>query len=179
MPPVQQIRPCREADFDTLLAIVNDAAVAYREAIPEDCWSEPYMPADELATEISAGVDFWAYEEGGRVLGTMGLQTVEDVVLIRHAYVRTAHQGRGIGSRVLEFLMARTAAPVLVGTWAAATWAIHFYERHGFRLVPAGEKDALLGRYWSIPPRQVETSVVLADERWWARRDEDRSQLRM
>jgi N-acetylglutamate synthase-like GNAT family acetyltransferase len=167
MPPVQQIRPCEESDFDAILAIVNDAAVAYRGKIPEDCWSEPYMSAHELAAEIRAGVNFSGFEEDGQLLGVMGLQDVQDVVLIRHAYTRTAHQGRGIGSRLLDNLVARTDAPVLVGTWADATWAIRFYQRHGFRLVPPDEKASLLGRYWSIPPRQVETSVVLADKRWF------------
>jgi GNAT superfamily N-acetyltransferase len=170
MLPVQQIRPCRGADFDTILAIVNDAAVAYRGKIPDDCWSEPYMPAEELAVEIGAGVDFCGFEEDGELLGVMGLQQVDDVVLIRHAYTRRGHQRRGIGWRLLDHLLARTEAPVLVGTWADATWAIRFYQRHGFRLVPSDEKDALLERYWSIPPRQAETSVVLADDRWWSSR---------
>ncbi len=153
-----------------MLAIVNDAAVAYRGVIPEDCWSEPYMPAEELQGEIEAGVVFWGCEEDGGLVGVMGLQDVDDVALIRHAYVRTALQGQGVGSRLLEFLAARTHRPLLIGTWAAATWAIRFYESHGFRLVPAGEKDTLLGRYWSIPSRQMETSVVLADRTWWAGR---------
>lgn len=169
--PTAVIRPCRETDFDALLAVVNDAAVAYRGVIPDDCWTEPYMPAGELAGELRSGVVFWGYEEGGDLLGIMGLQPVEDVVLIRHAYVRRAHQGRGIGAELLAALVRQADAPVLVGTWAAATWAIRFYERHGFRLAPAAEKDALLGRYWSIPPRQTETSVVLADARWWQRRN--------
>jgi GNAT superfamily N-acetyltransferase len=163
------IRPCLETDFDTLLVIVNDAAVAYRGAIPHDCWSDPYMPAEELAGEIRTGIAFWGYEKGNQLLGMMGVQEVEDVVLIRHAYVRTLHQGRGIGSELLDFLVARTTAPLLVGTWADATWAVRFYERHGFRLVPAPDKDALLTRYWSIPHRQMESSVVLADGRWWGR----------
>jgi GNAT superfamily N-acetyltransferase len=163
------IRPYRESDFETLLAIVNDAALAYRGAIPDDCWSEPYMTAEELAGEIGAGVVFWGYEEGGELQGIMGVQDVEDVVLLRHAYVRTVHQGRGIGSELLGHLAGGTTEPFLVGTWADATWAVRFYQRHGFRLVPAGQKDALLGRYWSIPPRQTEASVVLADAKWWAR----------
>ena len=163
------IRPCREEDFEALLAIVNDAAVAYRGVIPDDCWSDPYMPVEELTGEVRTGIAFWVYEEGGRLLGMMGLQEVGDVVLIRHAYVRTAHQGRGIGSQLLENLAARATAPLLVGTWADATWAIRFYERHGFRLVPAEEKDRLLGCYWSIPSRQMDSSVVLADRSWWER----------
>lgn len=164
------IRRCREEDFEALLAIINDAATAYRGAIPDDCWSEPYMPAGELVAEMEAGVEFWGWEDGEELLGVMGTQDVGDVTLIRHAYVRTEHQGQGIGGELLGFLAARTDRPLLVGTWAAATWAIRFYEGHGFRLVPAGEKDALLGRYWSIPARQVATSVVLADRRWWDRK---------
>jgi GNAT superfamily N-acetyltransferase len=164
------IRPCRDSDFDDLLVVVNAAAVAYRGVIPDDCWAEPYMPAEELAGEIAAGVVFWAYEENGDLLGMMGVQEVEDVVLIRHAYVRPDHQGRGVGSRLLEHLSGSTTEPLLVGTWADAGWAVRFYQRHGFRLVPAGEKDALLGRYWSIPTRQTEVSVVLADAKWWDRR---------
>jgi N-acetylglutamate synthase-like GNAT family acetyltransferase len=164
---VGMIRPGRDADFEALLAVVNDAARVYRGVIPDDCWSEPYMPAEELAGEIAAGVDFWVYEEDREVTGMMGLQLAGDVVLIRHAYVRTAQQGRGIGSALLDALVARTHAPLLVGTWAAATWAIRFYERHGFRLVPGSRKNAVLDRYWSIPARQTEASVVLADDRWW------------
>jgi GNAT superfamily N-acetyltransferase len=163
------IRPYRDTDFDEVLAVVNDAAVAYRGAIPDDCWSEPYMTAEELASEMAAGVAFQVYEEDDRLLGMMGLQEVADVVLIRHAYVRTAHQGRGIGSQLLAHLAGRTTEPVLIGTWADATWAVRFYEGHGFRLVQGGEKDALLGRYWTIPPRQAEVSVVLADGNWWQR----------
>ncbi|MGH9040302.1 MAG: GNAT family N-acetyltransferase [Acidimicrobiia bacterium] len=168
------IRPATDADFEAILDIVNDAADAYRGAIPEDCWSEPYMPAEELAHEIKAGVAFFVSEDAGDVVGVMGLQPVPggddpDVVLIRHAYVRTGRQGQGIGSALMDHLAARVTEPILVGTWAAATWAIGFYERHGFRLVSGAEKDSLLGRYWSIPARQMETSVVLADDRWWGR----------
>lgn len=164
------IRPCREADFEAVLAIINAAAVAYRGAIPDDCWSDPYMPAEELARERGAGVAFWGYEDGDELLGVMGLQRVGEVGLIRHAYVRSAHQRRGIGAKLLEALVAQSETPLLVGTWAAARWAVRFYEGHGFRLVPLEEKDALLGRYWTITPRQMERSVVLADQRWWGRR---------
>lgn len=160
------IRRCAAADSDAILAIVNDAAAAYRGHIPADCWHEPYMPADELAHELAAGVVFWGWDEDGALAGVMGLQDVRDVALIRHAYVATAVRGRGIGGRLVEHLLAQTARPVLVGTWAAATWAIRFYERHGFALVSPAEKDRLLGEYWAIADRQVETSVVLADSRW-------------
>ena len=160
------IRPCNEDDFDTIHSIVNEAAEAYRNVIPADRWHEPYMSRDELQHEIQGGVRFWGYEDDGDMAGIMGIQDVQDVTLIRHAYVRTAMQGRGIGGKLLCELRKLTTRPVLIGTWAAAAWAIRFYQGHGFRLVTPDEKNRLLKRYWSIPDRQVETSVVLADERW-------------
>lgn len=160
------IRRCEQADFAAILAIVNDAAEAYRGRIPADCWHEPYMPADELQHELDAGVTFWGWEEAGALAGVMGLQDVRDVALIRHAYVATVARGQGIGGTLLEHLLARATRPVLVGTWAAATWAIGFYEKHGFRLVSPAEKDRLLREYWAILERQIETSVVLVDPRW-------------
>ena len=163
------IRRCTETDFEAILAVINDAARAYDGVIPADRYHEPYMPAEELRGEIEAGVEFWAWEEDGAVLGIMGVQGVKDVALIRHAYVRNADQGRGIGGRLLEGLRGQTARPLLVGTWADAVWAIRFYEKHGFELTPAEEKAALLHRYWSVPKRQIETSVVLAERGWLAR----------
>lgn len=146
-----------------MLEIINDAAErAYRGVIPADCWHEPYMPAAELRGEIDAGVRFWGWEAAGALVGVMGRQQVGDATLIRHAYVRPAQQGGGVGGALLEALVAQASGPLLVGTWAAATRAIRFYERHGFRLVPPAEKDRLLTRYWTISPRQRETSVVLA-----------------
>jgi len=161
------IRPCRDADFEAVFEIVNDAAQAYRGVIPADRWHEPYMPRQELRGEIDAGVAFWGCEEGGELLGVMGIQDVKDVTLIRHAYVRTARRREGIGGRLLAHLRTLTARPLLMGTWAAATWAVRFYEKHGFRRVTHEEKERLLRVYWSIPVRQVETSVVLADETWF------------
>jgi SAM-dependent methyltransferase len=160
------IRPCSAADFDQIHAVINDGAEAYRGLIPADRWHEPYMTRDELAVEIARGVRFSAFVADGELSGVMGVQDVEDVTLIRHAYVRTTHQGRGVGGQLLGHLMAGCHRPVLVGTWAAATWAIRFYEHHGFRLLSADDRTRLLHRYWSIPERQVETSVVLADQRW-------------
>ena len=160
------IRPCDSTDFDTIYAIVNDAAQAYRGAIPEDRWHEPYMFRDELHHEIASGVRFWGYEEDGELLGVMGIQDMQDVTRIRHAYVRTAHRSKGIGGTLLCELRKLTARPVLIGTWAAATWAIRFYQRHGFQQVSVEEKNRLLNKYWRIQKRQVETSVVLADQRW-------------
>jgi N-acetylglutamate synthase-like GNAT family acetyltransferase len=160
------IRRCEPADSAAILAIVNDAARAYRGHIPADCWHEPYMPAQELEHELAAGVVFWGWEEAGALAGVMGLQDVRDVALIRHAYVATAVRGRGIGGRLLAHLLGATTRPVLVGTWAAATWAIRFYEQRGFELVRPAEKERLLRLYWSIPDRQIATSVVLVDRRW-------------
>jgi GNAT superfamily N-acetyltransferase len=156
------IRPCRDDECTDILAIVNAAAEAYRGVIPADRWHEPYMDADELGGEIAAGVTFWGCESAGRLAGVMGVQAVRDVDLIRHAYVRPEHQGEGIGRRLLEHLTAAAGRPLLVGTWAAATWAIRFYERNGFEPVTPRQKDRLLTTYWRIPERQVETSVVLA-----------------
>ena len=149
--------------------IVNDAAVAYRGYIPDDRWHEPYMPLEELRSEIAAGVRFLGVERAGTLLGIMGSQEVKDVTLIRHAYVRTSERGHGLGTLLLKQLLATTTRPVLIGTWRAATWAISFYERHGFQVVGDEEKNRLLKRYWTVPDRQIETSVVLADARWRAR----------
>ena len=161
-----QIRRYRDSDIDAVFSVVNEAAQAYRGVIPADRWHEPYMPMEELASEIVRGVQFWIAEEAGRVLGVMGIQDRGDVALVRHAYVATATQRKGVGTKLLRHVRALTEKPVLIGTWAAATWAIDFYRRNGFRVVSAAEKDRLLGTYWSIPARQVETSVVLADSKW-------------
>lgn len=157
------IRPCHDGDVAAIFAIVNDAAEAYRGIIPADRWHEPYMPLDEVKSEIAAGVNFWGYEDEGELQGVMGLQPVRDVTLIRHAYVRTAQRRHGIGGILLRHLLARTEGAVLIGTWAAAEWAIRFYEKHGFRLTAPDEKSRLLKTYWTIPDRQVETSVVLTN----------------
>jgi len=160
------IRKCDDSDFDAIYEIINQAAEVYKGIIPADRWKEPYMPRDELRHEIDADVQFWGYEEGGELLGVMGIQDVLDVTLIRHAYVRTAQQKKGIGGKLLSHLRTLTSRPILLGTWADATWAIRFYEKHGFRLVTSEEKDRLLRKYWSIPDRQIETSVVLVEESW-------------
>jgi N-acetylglutamate synthase-like GNAT family acetyltransferase len=160
------IRPCTDADFDTIYAIINDAAQAYCGVIPADCFQVPYMSRDYLRHEIESGVRFFGWDEGGKLVGIMGIQDVQDVTLIRHAYVRTANRSNGIGGKLLAELRKLTTRPILIGTWAAATWAIRFYEKHGFRMVTPEEKDRLLKKYWSISKRQVETSVVLAEEKW-------------
>ncbi len=161
------IRPCTDNDFDAVLSIINDAAQAYKGHIPPDRWHEPYMSREYLRHELDAGVQFWGYEEAGELIGVMGIQDVQDVTLIRHAYVRTAERGKGVGGKLISHIKSLIARPALVGTWAAATWAIRFYEQHGFRLVTWEEKERLLRKYWNIPERQTETSVVLADRAWF------------
>ena len=156
------IRPCRDDERPAMLAIINAAAAAYRGVIPPDRWHDPYMPAADLDGEIAAGVAFWGYEDDGELVGVMGLQPVRDVELIRHAYVDPGRQRGGIGGALLEHLLGRATQPMLVGTWADAGWAISFYERHGFELVSRERTAELLRRYWTIPERQIETSVVLA-----------------
>jgi N-acetylglutamate synthase-like GNAT family acetyltransferase len=160
------IRRSTEADFAAMLAIINDAAQAYRGVIPADRWHEPYMAAEELAKEIAAGIVFWVAEQDGRLLGVMGMQDKGDVALVRHAYVATATQRSGVGTKLLRHVQGLTDKPILIGTWAAASWAIDFYRRNGFTAVSQSDKDKLLRKYWSIPVRQIETSVVLADARW-------------
>jgi GNAT superfamily N-acetyltransferase len=156
------IRPCRDDDRDAMFAIVNAAAEAYRGVIPPDRWHEPYMPRDELYAELDAGVVFWGYESDGELLGIMGIQPVRDVELIRHAYVKPGNQGSGIGSALLEHIAQRSTRRMLVGTWAAAEWAIRFYRAHRFEPVGPAATAALLKAYWTIPERQIASSVVLA-----------------
>lgn len=160
------IRRSVGADFAAMVAIINDAARAYRGVIPGDRWHEPYMPADELAREIVEGVVFWVAEQEGRLAGVMGIQDKGDVALVRHAYVAPTTQRNGVGTRLLRHVQSLVDKPILIGTWAAASWAIEFYRRNGFTVVPGGHKDRLLRTYWSIPARQIETSVVLANGRW-------------
>jgi GNAT superfamily N-acetyltransferase len=160
------IRRCDERHFDLIWTIVNDGAQAYKGIIPADRWTDPYMSREQLRHEISEGVVFWGYEDAGSLLGVMGIQAVQDVTLIRHAYVRTTNQKRGIGAFLLSHLRELASTPVLIGTWRDAVWAIRFYKRHGFQLVSPQEKDQLLKRYWTVPERQIETSVVLADQKW-------------
>ena len=161
------IRRCHDCDFELIWSIINDGAQAYEGTIPADRWTEPYMSREKLQNEIDEGVVFWGYEEAGALVGVMGIQQVQDVRLVRHAYVRTSSQKRGIGAQLLSHLRGLTNAPVLIGTWADAVWAIQFYEKHGFQLVSPQERRRLLKKYWTIPERQVETSVVLADSKWW------------
>jgi len=160
------IRRCDDRDFDQIWAIINDGAQAYKGIIPADRWTEPYMSSEKLQHEIDEGVVFWGCEEAGTLVAVMGIQPVKNVTLIRHAYVRTSSQKRGLGGHLLSHLRELANGPVLIGTWADAVWAIRFYEKYGFQLVAPQEKDRLLKKYWSIPERQIETSVVLVDAKW-------------
>lgn len=157
------VRPCRDEELTSVLTIVNAAAEAYRGVIPPDRWHEPYMSLAELQREIAAGVAFWGGEIDGELVGVMGIQPVLDVDLIRHAYVLPDRQRHGVGAALIEHLRLESARRMLVGTWATATWAVNFYRRHGFELVSSTRAAALLKTYWSIPERQIETSVVLAN----------------
>jgi N-acetylglutamate synthase-like GNAT family acetyltransferase len=169
------IRQGAPADVPAIAAIINEAAQAYRGVIPADRWHEPYMPTAELEKEISQGVVFWVAEQEGRLSGVMGIQDKGEVALVRHAYVATTAQRSGVGTTLLRHVAGVADKPILIGTWASASWAIGFYQRNGFTVVPNTEKDRLLRTYWSIPERQIEASVVLADRRWAAARDRARS----
>jgi GNAT superfamily N-acetyltransferase len=159
------VRPCRDDERAAILAIVNTAAEAYRGVIPADRWHEPYMAREELDREIADGVAFWGYEDEGALIGIMGIQPVRDVELIRHAYVAPGSQRQGVGGALLDHLAASATRRMLVGTWAAAGWAIRFYERHGFERASRERGAELLRAYWTIPERQIETSVVLESRR--------------
>lgn len=160
------IRRCVESDLDAMFAIINDAAQAYKGVIPDDRWHEPYMPVEELEGEIRDGVEFWGAEEDSELVGVMGVQDRGSVTLIRHAYVRTSRRNQGVGTQLLHHMESLTDKPILIGTWLAATWAIRFYEKNGYVALSREETDRLLRLYWSIPERQVVTSVVLANEKW-------------
>lgn len=160
------IRRLTEQDFEVIFRVVNDAAVAYRGKIPADCYKTPYMPREELKEEIKAGVEFYGYIKDGATVAVMGIQPVADVTLIRHAYTLTSHQRMGIGEKLLHYLLELAETNyILVGTWQDADWAIHFYQKHGFTLVSREETNRLLSKYWNIPKRQLETSVVLEQRR--------------
>jgi GNAT superfamily N-acetyltransferase len=153
-------------DLPRLYEIINDAARAYKGVIPADRWHEPYMPMDELRQEIGDAVQFWGYESDGELIGIMGIQDKSDVALIRHAYVKTARRNQGIGTKLLRHLESMTTKPILIGTWTNATWAIRFYEKNGYRQLSRTDTERLLRKYWSVPDRQIETSVVLANGAW-------------
>ena len=165
------IRKATDEDFEEIFNIINDAAVAYKGVIPPDRWHEPYMTKEELQAQIEDGVRFSCYVDNNEIIGVMGIQDKAEVALIRHAYVRTKQRNKGIGALLLQELIKDAKKPILIGTWKAADWAIRFYEKHGFRLVEEEEKNRLLKKYWVIPDRQVETSVVLVDGKYQGSED--------
>lgn len=160
------IRRCDDLDFDVIWEIINDGARAYKGVIPNDRWTDPYMTRNQLQHEVDHGVTFWGFQQERELTGVMGIQPVDDVTLIRHAYIRTDRQRRGIGARLLSHLMQLTLGPILIGTWRDATWAIRFYQKNGFQLVTLEQKQQLLKRYWTVPESQAAVSVVLADPTW-------------
>ena len=156
------IRRCWQTDATRIYYIINESARAYEGVIPADRYHQPYMPMDELEGEMER-MTFIGWEADGELVGVMGLEPIKDVTLIRHAYVLPQWQQRGIGRKLLSHLVGLvTTSRLLVGTWATACWAITFYQKHGFRRL--SDKDELLADYWDIPPRQIETSVVLGIE---------------
>jgi len=165
------IRSATEHDLDEIYKVINDAAIAYKGIIPADRWHEPYMSKEALKTQIEEGVKFSCYIDDNKIAGIMGIQDKKDVNLIRHAYVITSQRGKGIGTILIHELLKYSKKPILIGTWKAAHWAIRFYERHGFFVVPEEEKNRLLRKYWNIPDRQVETSVVLTDMKYKGKKD--------
>ncbi|MBP8081655.1 MAG: GNAT family N-acetyltransferase [Spirochaetes bacterium] len=160
------IRPCNEDDFSTIYQIINDAATAYKGIIPADRWHEPYMSETELREQISDGVVFSCYTDNDEIIGVMGIQDKDVVKLIRHAYVRTVKRNKGIGGILLRHLISSSDKPVLIGTWKDAVWAIGFYQKNGFSLVDEKSKNLLLKKFWGVPERQIETSVVLSDGKY-------------
>jgi len=160
------IRRCEPADLSVIYAIINDAAMAYKGIIPADRWHEPYMPMEELRQEIADGVEFWGYEAEKALIGVMGIQDKGDVSLIRHAYVRTNNRRKGVGTALLRHIESQTTKPILVGTWLDAAWAVRFYQKNGYEILSRSETERLLRKYWNVPERQIETSVVLASPKW-------------
>ena len=156
------IRECKKTDISKILHIINEASLKYKGVIPDDCWNEPYMSEEELINEFNDGVCMYGYQYNNTLVGVIGVQEVKDVILIRHAYTLSSHQGKGVGSALLEYLLKKNKnCRLLVGTWKNATWAIQFYKKFKFILHAKEETTLLLKKYWNIPTKQIENSVVL------------------
>ncbi len=151
-----------KTNISKILHVINDASLRYKGIIPDDCWHEPYMSKQELIDEFSDGVCMYGYHHNNILIGVIGTQEVKDVILIRHAYTLTTFQGKGTGSALLEYLLRKNQnSRLLVGTWRNATWAIRFYEKFGFILHAKDQSTLLLNKYWKLPSKQIENSVVL------------------
>ena len=166
------IRKCMTHDFIIILSIINNASRRYKDIIPNECWHEPYMSAANLQADITDGVEFFGYEENGTLLGVMGIQYFTNVTLIRHAYVLDIAQGKGIGSKLLQFLLAKAKNSVLIGTWRDTDWSIRFYKKHGFRVLEKTETALLLRKYWKASETHFNNSVVLADDKYKSTKEE-------
>jgi N-acetylglutamate synthase-like GNAT family acetyltransferase len=160
------IRKSSTNDFKSIYDVINEAAQSYKGVIPDEYWKEPYMSKDELKNEIEEGVEFWVYEDKGKIYGVMGIQRKYDITLIRHAYVCPAKQNRGIGGKLLKHLQDLTTRPILIATWSGATHAIRFYKKYGFKIVSREEGVRLQRKFWSTPELKINSSVVFADKRW-------------
>ena len=152
----------KKTDTSKILYIINDASLKYKDVIPDDCWNEPYMSEQELIGEFNDGVGMYGYHYNNTLIGVIGIQEMKDVILIRHAYTLSSYQGKGVGSALLEYLLKKNKnSRLLVGTWKNATWAIQFYKKFDFILHTKEETTLLLKKYWNIPTKQIENSVVL------------------
>ena len=152
----------KKTDFSKILQIINEASLKYKGVIPDNCWNEPYMSEQELINEFNDGVRMYGYHHNNTLIGVIGVQEVKDVILIRHAYTLSSHQGKGVGSALLEYLLKKNKNyRLLVGTWKNATWAIQFYKKFDFIIHTKEETTLLLKKYWNIPTKQIENSVVL------------------
>ncbi len=156
------IRKYTKIDSSKILHIINDAAKKYKGIIPDDCWHEPYMSEQELIDEFNDEVRMYGYHDNNKLIGVIGIQEVQDIILIRHAYTLTSYQSKGTGSAMLEYLLKKSQnSRLLVGTWKNATWAIRFYEKFGFIVHAKEQSTLLLKKYWKIPSKQIKNSVVL------------------
>ena len=152
----------KKADISKILHIINEASLKYKGIIPDNCWKEPYMSKQELISEFNDGVRMYGYHNNNKLIGVIGVQKVKDVILIRHTYTLSSYQGKGAGSTLLEYLLKKYKnSRLLVGTWKNASWAIQFYKKFDFILHTKEETTSLLKKYWNIPTKQIENSVVL------------------
>ena len=156
------IREYKKNDVHKILEVINDASLKYKGVIPDNCWHEPYMLEQELIDEISDRVHMFGYNHNNKLICVIGVQEVKNAILIRHAYTLTSYQGKGIGSTLLDYLLKKNQnSRLLVGTWRKAEWAIRFYKKFNFIIQSKNQSAILLKKYWKIPLKQINNSVVL------------------